>query len=27
MPTLVDLGYENAGDGFRHRTRSPPEAS
>ena len=21
--TLVDLGYENAGDGFRHRSRSP----
>jgi hypothetical protein len=24
MPTLVDLGYENAGDGFRHPFKKPP---
>ncbi|MFD9286689.1 transposase family protein, partial [Streptomyces mirabilis] len=23
MPTLVDLGYENAGDGFRHPHKKP----
>lgn len=23
MPTLVDLGYENAGDGFRHPVKKP----
>jgi hypothetical protein len=23
MPTLVDLGYENAGDGFRHPFKKP----
>jgi len=23
MPTLVDLGYENAGPGFRHSVKKP----
>jgi hypothetical protein len=23
MPTLVDLGYENVGDGFRHPAKKP----
>jgi hypothetical protein len=23
MPTLADLGYENAGDGFRHPHKKP----
>ncbi|MFD9286359.1 transposase family protein, partial [Streptomyces mirabilis] len=23
MPTMVDLGYENAGDGFRHPHKKP----
>ncbi len=23
VPTLVDLGYENAGDGFRHPVKKP----
>ncbi|GAA3871578.1 IS5-like element IS470 family transposase [Streptomyces lacrimifluminis] len=26
MPTLVDLGYENAGDGFRHPVKKPAGA-